>query len=84
MSRFSVPVTTKAPEETCKALDAAGVPKVGPTFSRYTASNDGWRIGPRVTPVIEAENAEAAEARIRDIVGGECEIGPVRPFGADD
>jgi hypothetical protein len=81
MPRFKVPVVSETPAETSRALDAAGIPKVGPTFTRFTSSDGDWRIGPRMTPVFDAENADAAEARVREVVGSECEVGKAEPFG---
>ncbi len=81
MPLFKVLVVSETPEETSRALDAAGIPKIGPAFAGFVSSPESWSVSPKMTPIFDAESANAAETRIREIVGSECDVGIAEPFG---
>jgi hypothetical protein len=77
MPRFKVPVGSKTPEQTLEALKGAGMDRFGPAFSPVTRDPESeWSAAPKMTAFVEATTADAAEARVREIVGTDCEVGP--------
>jgi hypothetical protein len=83
MPKFKVPIDSETPAETARDLDAHEIPHIGPAAAGFVDSSSSWTLGTRMTAVFEATDAEAAEARVRQAIGDECEIGPVEPFGSD-
>ena len=77
MPRFNVSVESDSPVQTKQALDAAGIPTIGPPMAGYPRNQEIWIAGPKMTAVIDAASAEAAEAHLLEVVGGDCRVGPV-------
>jgi hypothetical protein len=80
MLRFKVPFASDSPEQARQALDRAGIPTFGPALAGHS-NPESWKIGPRMTTVLEADSGEAAEARVREVVGDGCRVGPAEPIG---
>lgn len=76
MARFNVPVTCEAPEQAAKALDGARIPRFGPGEIKYTDTPDPPLVVPSMFARIDADDATAAEVRVREIVGDDCQVGP--------
>jgi hypothetical protein len=83
MQRFKVAVVSHNPEETRRALvSAPGISVFGAADHMITerplAEHDAlaFSSGHLMTTRLEADSAEAAEHRVREVVGGGCEVGP--------
>ena len=76
MPRFNVRVESDSPVQTKQALDAAGIPTIGPPMAGYPRNQEIWIAGPRMTVVMDADSAEAAEAHVSEVVGSDCQVGP--------
>lgn len=74
MERFKVAVVSETPQETREELDRAGIPTIGPAFAYYTENPQGGTFGPRMTAILEAEDEDAAIARVREAVGQGCKV----------
>ena len=84
MPRFSVQVESDNAEQARGELNAAGIPTIGPAFAYFTQSPETTTVTSRhVTAVLEAENANDAESRVRQVVGEGSEIGSARQYGAE-
>jgi hypothetical protein len=79
--KFSVRVESDAPWDTRKALDGAGIPSIGPASAGFTESPESWITSNDVTAVVEADSPEAAVARVREVIGGEVQVGPASVYG---
>ena len=81
MPRFAVRVENNAPEHVVQALDRAGIQSIGPAFPDVSRSPDTTRpVSRLVTAVVSADSEEAAAARVREVVGDDCEITEVKPY----
>lgn len=81
MPRFKVPVLSETPDLARKALDAAdGISWFGAT-SRVDGEGHGPSAGPRMTAILKADHRDAAEQRVREVVGEQCEVGPAVEMG---
>jgi hypothetical protein len=75
MPTFKVAVTSSDnPQEAREALDRAGIPTIGPAFAHHVGSPEGGKFGPRMAAVFEADTEDAAVARVREVVGAECQV----------
>jgi hypothetical protein len=84
MPRFSVQVESDNAEQARGALNAAGIPTIGPAFAYFTQSPETTTVTSRhLVAVLDAENGNAAESRVRQVVGERCEVGPTRQYGAE-
>jgi hypothetical protein len=79
MPRFNVPVESDSPVQTKQALDAARIPTIGPPMAGYPRNQEIWIAGPRMTAVMDADSAAAAEAHALGVVGSDCQVGPAEP-----
>jgi hypothetical protein len=81
MPRFSVQVESDNAEQARGNPNAAGIPTIGPAFAYFTQSPDTTTMpGRELVAVVEAENENDAEDRVRQVVGDAGEVGPVRPY----
>lgn len=83
MQRFKVPVRTDSAVEADQALHGAGIPTIGPAMAGFTEATGSRTISDELTAVIEAENPEIAARRVQELVGQECVVGPVEPWGVE-
>lgn len=81
MPKFSVEVRTETPQQTKRALEAAGIPSVGPASAGFTESPESWTTSDRITPVVEADRPEGAIERVRQAVGADPSVGPAKRYG---
>jgi hypothetical protein len=80
MPRFKVEISGKGLERAMASLNGANIPTIGPTFIRFGQQRPKQvRVGHRMTAVLDADTAEAAEARVRDNLpaDGDHDVGPV-------
>ena len=82
MPRFNVRVESDSPVQTKQALDAAGIPTIGPPMAGYPRNQEIWIAGPRMTAVMDADSAEAAEAHVSEVVGSDCQVGPAERWSS--
>jgi hypothetical protein len=73
LSRFRVEVTTEEALMAAEALREAGINTSGPSPVGFS-DEDGWAGGRTVNAFLDAEGPEAAEARVREVVGDGCEL----------
>ena len=84
MLRYSVQVASDNAEQARGELNAAGIPTIGPAFTYFTQSPETTTVTSRqLVAVLNAETAIDAETRVRGVVGGDCEIGLTRQYGAE-
>ena len=77
MPRFKVTVvTSKTPEETKTALDAAGFePGAGPGETHRPGSTDSPTVQRTdISVMVHADTEEAAVAKVQPVVGDDCEV----------
>lgn len=60
--------------------DATGISSPS-VFSYVVDSSESVSSARRMTAILEAESAEAAVQRVREVVGDDCEVVPVEPMG---
>lgn len=80
MPTFKVRVVSKTPVETADALNRAGIRPWGPVFTEFRSGTGSPSAMQSMTPELDAENAAAAEARVREVIGDACEVGPAEPL----
>jgi hypothetical protein len=76
MPPFNVVVVSTTPEQTKEALERAGIPTLAAFSYVAGALNEGVSVGPRMTAVVEARTDVDAVARVREVVGEDCNIQP--------
>lgn len=82
MEQFAVGIASETPQETRDKLDAAGIPTIGPTYTAWRESpNAEWTPGRSMTAVLWAQTGEGAVQRVREVLGGDCDLGEPRHFG---
>ena len=83
MQTFRVPIRIDDPDAAAKALGAAGMERQERTSPGGTGDRKSL-AAVRVTVFFEAADAASAEARVREAVGDQGQIGPARPVGSPD
>jgi hypothetical protein len=86
VSRFWIPIVNQSPDaanEAQAALRTVGIGTVGLRVFGRGPSDARWRPSRRLTASVEAESAEAAIARVREIVGADRRVGPATQAGTD-
>jgi hypothetical protein len=73
LSRFRVEVITEEALTAAEALREAGINTSGPSPVGFS-DEDGWARGRILNAFLDAEGPEAAEARVREVVGDGCEL----------
>jgi hypothetical protein len=79
--RFKVEIQGEALEEARHALNAAGVPTIGPTMT-WRSGGGTETAGHTMLAVLEALSPEQAEARVREALPaeGEYTVSPAEPL----
>lgn len=80
MERYRVQVRAETPERrqaAFEAIEAAGLPCL--TLTMDTPESPTPPMRGQSFAGVEAENSAAAEAKVREIVGDDCNVGPAVP-----
>jgi hypothetical protein len=67
MPNFAVTIEGEGLDQVREALNRADVPTVGPPYTKFDRESDAQtHVGHRMAAVLDADTAEAAEARVRE------------------
>ncbi len=80
MPLFNVTVHSTTPKQTHEALTVAGIETRGPSYSKYMEAEGSAVVTPDMKAQVQAETAEAAVERVREVVGADCAVGPADPL----
>lgn len=69
MPKFKVWITSDEPLKAKESLDEAQIPTIGPSFAKFVDAPGDWSVGLDITAVLEADDAEDAERRVRRAAG---------------
>lgn len=69
MPKFKVWLTSDEPVKTKESFNQANVPTIGPTFAKFTEGDGDWSVGMDLYAVLEADDGNDAEHRVRRAAG---------------
>jgi hypothetical protein len=77
MPEFKFRITSNDPMRCKRALDATGIPTIGPASTYWTEDSSSGMVAPDMTAISEAESAEAGLERLRSAIDASDEVEPL-------
>lgn len=83
MPRFKVEIRGDDLMRVMTALNAAGVPTIGPASAGFASDPASWTVMKTMTAVVEALAADQAKARVKESLppDGEWDVSDAGPWG---